>query len=151
MLFLTDIDNDKFYITLIFHLYTVKTESWIMTIVASLYKPYFFNFPFMCVFFFTEVHWFVTLYRLQVYNIITWHLYTLQTAHHQRSSFQPPPRNSSPLPILPFPNPFPPGNHQSVVCICELVCFISSFFVIFYTCVKSYSICLSPSDLYYLA
>ena len=51
------------------------------------------------------------LYRFQVYNSITHHLYIVLYAHHPKSStpsitFYPP------YPLLPLPTPFPSGNNH---------------------------------------
>ena len=88
-----------------------------------------------------------------MYNIIFRFLYTLQCAHHQKFSFHLSPYCWPPLPILFSPTPFPSGKHCSGLCIYMFVFVWFGLFMLknFHIWVKSYGICLSLFDLFYLA
>ena len=73
-----------------------------------------------------EWHWLIKLYRFQVYNSITHHLYVVLCIHHPQSSLLPS------LFIPPSPTPFSPSdNHHTFVCLNKFFCMLTSF--IFFT------------------
>ena len=102
-------------------------------------------------------HWFITLYvscTLYFYSCIPYNPLTTKNlvsiCHHTLKS----PLTISPSPPLPSPS----GYHNSILCIYMFVFlwlihlgFLFISFFIFHMWVKSYGICLSPSDLLHLA
>ena len=72
-------------------------------------------------------HWFITLYKFQVYIIIFWLLYRLLYVHHQRSSCHPSLYAWVLSPFCPHPNPFLPDNHQSVLHSYVFACLSSAY------------------------
>ena len=59
-------------------------------------------------------------YRFQLYNSTIHHLYIILCVHHPESSLHPSPF-IPPYSLLPPPSPFPTGNHNTVVCVYEVL------------------------------
>ena len=81
-----------------------------------------------------EWHWLIRLYRFQVQNFITHHLYVVLCVHHPRSSLLP-----SPF-ILLYPLPPPPPPSPLVIAILLSVSMSCVFFLFFFF------FCLISSD-----
>ena len=67
-------------------------------------------------------HWLIKLYRFQVYDSVTHHLYIVLCVHHPKPSLLPTPFILL-YPLLHLPTPLPSGNHHTV-----LLVYVSFFF-----------------------
>ena len=101
-------------------------------------------------------HWLITLYKLQGYNSIIYHLFTALCTHHSKSSFPSSPCIWPPLRSPSCPTLFPSGNHPLLCPWVYLGFFVVvgssvAFCFISHILVKSCVSCSFPSNLFHLA